>query len=387
MFKHNLAMFIYFYIYVSISFFFSPFLISEHNFEWATVGYLTVFGLVCLIISFFINGYIADKIRSNKKIIIINLIISVFAIFGLVYLSNDILISIMYILSFTSFIMITSQLDGLIIRDINPQTYSLVRGFGSVGAAVSYFVNSYALNGLNTSTNLLFNGCLVIALLVIVCLINEREHTKSLSLREYEQEVKNVIKIKPILYILIITFFTYGTLSADDSYQVLYNTQVVNISVTVMGIVGFISICSESAFMFMYSIISEKTNIITCIKISIYTLLFIYITRFTMYSSPLIINIGSILMGVFIGFYVPSAIFIINKYIGAETKSIFLSFYQIMIRFGGILIGLITTIFFDLTGSLQNIYFLHTIMIAISLYFVSKLKIALNGEQDENSNY
>ncbi len=372
--KHKLTMFIYFYIYVSISFFFAPYLTGVKGFEPEVVGYLTTVGLVLLIISFFTSGMIADKINSNKKIITINLIISFFVIIGLVVAENKGLLSLFYILSWSNFIMITSQLDGLVIRDIDSSKYSTVRAFGSYGAAVSYFFNSYALNDLSLTTNLIINAGLVAILTVLLITIKETNYEKNASLSEYGVEVKRALSIKPVFYIMVITFLTYGTLSADDAYQVMYNTDIVGIGATVMGIIGFVSIVSEGSFMMIHKKILNKLGLINTINVAVVTLLIIYITRFTMYTSPTIINIGSILMGVFIGFYVPSAILIINEYIGDETKNIFLSLYQIMIRMGGVLIGLITTIFFDLTGSLQNIYFLHSTMIALSFIFIILLK-------------
>lgn len=381
--KHKLTMFIYFYIYVSISFFFAPYLTGVKGFAPETVGYLTTTGLVLLIISFFANGYLADKINSNKRLILVNLVVSLVVIIGLITADKHWLLAIFYILSWSNFIMITSQLDGLVIRDIDPTLYSRVRAFGSYGAAISYFINSYALNDISLQLNLGLNAGLIIILFALVYTINETDYERNASLSEYGSEVKNALKIKPILYIMIITFLTYGTLSADDAYQVLYNTDVVKIAATVMGIVGFISIVSEGTFMMIHKKILKKFGLIKTINIAVITLLIIYITRFTMYTSPLIINIGSILMGVFIGFYVPSAILIINKFIGEETKNIFLSLYQIMIRMGGVLIGLITTIFFDLTGSLQNIYFLHSTMIALSLIFVYKLKQEIKDQNLE----
>lgn len=374
MIKHKLTMFVYFYIYVSISFFFAPYLVGVKGFEPATVGYLTTFGLVTLIISFFASGYLADKINSNKQIIIVNLIISFFVIIGLIIGKSHLFLGLCYILSWSSFIMITSQLDGLVIRDAAPSLYSTIRAFGSFGAAVSYFVNSYALNDVKLEYNLLLNAVLVLVLVCLLILIQERNYEKNASLKEYKLHVKNGIKIKPVLYIMIIAFLTYGTLSADDSYQVLYSTSVVGISAAVMGIIGFVSIASEGSFMSIHKLILNRFGIAGTINIGVITLLVIYITRFTMYTNALIINIGSVLMGVFVGFFVPSAILIINRYVGDDTKNIFLSLYQIMVRLGGVLIGLITTIFFDITGSLQNIYFLHSGMIALSFIFIYLLK-------------
>ncbi len=378
--KHKLTMFIYFYIYVSISFFFAPYLTGVKGFAPEVVGYLTTAGLILLIISFFTSGMIADKINSNKKIITVNLIISFFVIIGLILADNKIILSIFYVLSWSNFIMITSQLDGLVIRDIDAAKYSTVRAYGSYGAAVSYFFNSYALNDLSLTTNLAINAGLVAILVILLMTIKETNYEKNASLSAYGNEVKRALSIKPVLYIMLITFLTYGTLSADDAYQVMYNTEIVGIGATVMGIIGFISIVSEGSFMMFHKKILAKIGLINTINVAVVTLLIIYITRFTMYSSPTIINIGSVLMGVFIGFYVPSAILIINEYIGDDTKNIFLSLYQIMIRMGGVLIGLITTIFFDITGSLQNIYFLHSTMIALSFIFIYLLKCEIKDK-------
>ncbi len=374
MLKHRLTMFLYFYVYVSTSFFFSPYLINEKGFTAEKMGYLTTIGLIFLIASFFLSGYLADIIRSNRKIIIVNLIISFFVVVGLVVFSNHLILAILYILSWSNFIMITSQLDGLVIRDIDSQKYSIVRAFGSYGAALSYFINSYALNEISLSINLLLNAGLILLMIILVATIKETEYVNNGTLQDYKNEVSKAIKIKPIFLIMLISFLTYGTLSADDSYQVIYNTDIVKISAIVMGIVGFISIVSEGSFMYLHKLIIKRFGIINTINIGVITLFIIYITRFTMYTSPFIINLGSILMGVFIGFYVPSAILIINYYIQDETKNMFLSLYQIMIRLGGVIIGLITAIFFDLTGSLQNIYLLHTIVIGSSFILIQQLK-------------
>lgn len=381
--KHKLIMFIYFYIYVSISFFFAPYLINVKGFAPQSVGYLTTIGLFILIISFFLSGYIADKINSNKTIILVNLFMSFIVIAGLISFDSKVLLSICYVLSWSSFIMITSQLDGLVVRDISHEHYSKVRGYGSYGAAISYFLNSYALNSFSLGLNLTVNSLLILLLILLIILIDEKSYMKNANLQEYGYEIKKIIKIKPIIYILIITFLTYGTLSADDAYQVIYNLNVVGISASIMGIVGFLSIISEGTFMMLYQRLLTKIGIIKTIYIAVFVLFAIYITRFTMYTSPLIINVGSVLMGVFIGFYVPSAILIINRYVSNETKSLFLGLYQIMIRLGGMIIGLITTIFYDLTGSLQNIYLLHTIMIGLSFIFIIKLNKNLNGSNGE----
>ncbi len=374
MFKQKIIMFIYFYIYVSISFFLSPFLITTKNFIPTTVGYLTTISLIFLIISFFLNGMLADKIKSNKSIISFNLIMTFISLILIVGNSNKLIISSFYILSWTSFLTITSQIDGLVVSSVNSGKYSMIRSYGSYGAALSYLINSLSYSQDSIVNNLIFNLGLIIVLIMLVSSLKENKYVGSIKLSEYSLEVKNMFNNKIIRNIMIITFLTYGTLSADDSYQVLYNTQVVMISAIVMGIVGFISILSEGTFMMLHAKVIKKFGIISTLNISVGVLFLIYITRFMLYTSPLIINIGSIFMGLFIGFFVPTAIKIISTNVNESTQNTFLSLYQIMIRIGGVVIGLLTTLFLDLTGSLQNIYFLHSILIAISFIFINNLR-------------
>ncbi len=374
MFKHKSVMFIYYFIYVSISFFFSPFLISEKGFTPEQMGFLTTYGLICLLISFFAFGMISDWISSNKKIIIINLFISFLIFIGLIIAEQKLFLIILYILSYASFIMLTSQIDALVIRDIPVEKYSRVRSFGSFGAATSYYINSYALTDINYNIILIFNTLLIILLLILINTIKEHEFQNN-SIQEYFVGIKALKHHPEILLIMIITFLTYGTLSADDAYQFIYNTQVVKISGQVIGIVGFVSIILEGSFMQLFDRFFERLGIIKMLNIAITTLLIIYITRFTLYTNPFIINLGSIMMGVFIGFFVPSAIYLINKHIDSNIRGTILSLYQIMIKLGGVILGFITAVFYSNTHSLQNIYLLHSLIIAtafIVIYLLSK---------------
>ncbi len=369
MLKHKSVMFIYYFIYVSISFFFSPFLIAEKGFTPEQMGFLTSYGLICLLISFFTFGMVSDWISSNKKIIIINLFISFVIFLGLIVSDQKIILIIFYILSYASFIMLTSQIDALVIRDIPVEKYSRVRSFGSFGAATSYFINSYALTDISYNVILVFNSILIILLLILISTIKEHEYQNN-SISEYFKGIKALKEHPEVLLILIITFLTYGTLSADDAYQFIYNSQVVKISGQVIGIVGFISIILEGSFMQLFDRFFERLGIIKMLNIAILTLLIIYITRFTLYTNPFIINLGSIMMGIFIGFFVPCAIYLINKNIDINIRGTILSLYQMMIKLGGVILGFITAVFYSNTHSLQNIYLLHSLIIATSFIVV-----------------
>ncbi len=369
MLKHKSVMFIYYFIYVSISFFFSPFLIAEKGFTPEQMGFLTSYGLICLLISFFTFGMVSDWISSNKKIIVINLFISFVIFLGLIVSDQKIILIILYILSYASFIMLTSQIDALVIRDIPVEKYSRVRSFGSFGAATSYFINSYALTDISYNVILVFNSILIILLLILISTIKEHEYQNN-SISEYFKGIKALKEHPEVLLILIITFLTYGTLSADDAYQFIYNSQVVKISGQVIGIVGFISIILEGSFMQLFDRFFERLGIIKMLNIAILTLLIIYITRFTLYTNPFIINLGSIMMGIFIGFFVPCAIYLINKNIDINIRGTILSLYQMMIKLGGVILGFITAVFYSYTHSLQNIYLLHSLIIATSFIVV-----------------
>ena len=367
--KHFLGMALYYYIFVSIAFFLAPYVVSQGVSQNA-IGFYASAALIILIFSTVISSYLADRYFSNKKIIIFNLVLSLIAFLLLISKPGTLLIIILFFVLWGTFMMIAPIIDALIIKDLGDINYAKIRAGGSIGAASSYFVNSYMLGDSSFIISFIINIFMLLVLITIILSLSERRFISKLN---YREGIKVLVANKKLVYLMIITFTTYGTLSADDAYTFIFETEIVGISAAVIGIIGFISIGSETSFMYFSNFIRTKLGNKKSLYVATTTLFIIFVSKRFLFEFPFIINFTNVLLGLFIGLFIPVAIHIINNETDGSVKNTMLGIYQICIRLGGIVIGFITALFYSLTNELQDIYLLHAAIILIALFFISRV--------------
>ena len=367
--KHFLGMALYYYIFVSIAFFLAPYAVSQGVSQNA-IGFYASAALIILIFSTVISSYLADRYFSNKKIIIFNLVLSLIAFLLLISKPGTLLIIILFFVLWGTFMMIAPIIDALIIKDLGDINYAKIRAGGSIGAASSYFVNSYMLGDSSFIISFIINIFMLLVLITIILSLSERRFISKLN---YREGIKVLVANKKLVYLMIITFTTYGTLSADDAYTFIFETEIVGISAAVIGIIGFISIGSETSFMCFSNFIRTKLGNKKSLYVATTTLFIIFVSKRFLFEFPFIINFTNVLLGLFIGLFIPVAIHIINNETDGSVKNTMLGIYQICIRLGGIVIGFITALFYSLTNELQDIYLLHAAIILIALFFISRV--------------
>ncbi len=363
----SISIFIYYFIFVSTIFFFPPFLNEMKNIPTNKIIYLAVIGNILLIGSFLLSGYFADKYKSTKKVIIGNIITSIVLFLILILSINKLVVAIAYILTFPTFVMLTSLMDGIILNNLDQTKYNYVRAFGSLGGAISYFVNSFALSSLSYEKLILIQIALLIMLIILISFIKTTYEYNS---NNYSKALKKTLSNKSLLIIFILSFLTYGVLTADDTFNYAYNVEVVKIPPLIFGIVGFISIIVEAMLMFYFTRFRNKFSNKKLLFISTFVLLVIYLTKFIFVSSPTIISIGNIMLGVFIALFIPTSINIITSNVQKENLNTFLGFYQLCTKLGAIIIGLITAIFLNKVQSFEQVYVLHFVILLFTLIFI-----------------
>ncbi len=369
----KLITFFYYFIFVSIGFFFSPFLIQK-GLDPIKIGYLTSLGLSLMIILYFLLGLISDKIKSTKPILILNIFITIIIFIILIVFKNPLILYIAYTLSYSSFMVLAPFIDGFVLQNFNTSFYNKIRSFGSLGAASSYFFNTFFLNIYGYQNIILINIFFLITTIILLSLFKEVYTLKEKNLKE---SFKLIIKNKNILLILIIAFLTYGTLKADDPYSYAYNLKYVKLSPLYISIVGSIAIFFEAYIMRIYTYLKNKSNYFL-LNTSIITLFIIYLSRAFLFNNKSIIIIGNILIGLFIGIFVPVAIKTLNKNTPKNLQNTTLGIYQMFISLGGVIIGLITTTYLANSKFLPHIYILHSIIILIAIIIIYKYKKTIN---------
>ncbi len=371
---HGAILFLYYFIFVSVSFFVAPFLIQK-GIDMDTVGFLNAFGLIMLILSLFAMGFLADLKITNKKIISYNLIISAFVFLSIALFENFLFLSLAYILLWATFMVSTSLLDGLVLKDVKNEKYPQVRAMGSLGAAVSYFINSYALGETSFELIMYLNILLLIIIVFLLRLVKEHSFDAKTS---FSVGLNSVLKNKVVLYIMIISFLTYGVIAADDAYTYSFSTEIAGISAFVMGVVGFISIGLEAFLMAMYKPDKYKKIQGQLLMFITAVLAVIFLTKGHFYESKFIINLGNVLLGVFTGLFIPIIIDIIDNQVDGSVKNSVLSFYQIAVKLGGAILGFITALYVSHYDNLPGIYDLHLGITVIGMLVIALLISELN---------
>lgn len=370
---HGFILFIYYFIFVSVSFFVGPYLI-ERGLDLGLVGYLNAFGLIMLIISLLGMGFLADLRITNKKIISINLILSAFIFLGLINFNSYFMLSITYVLMWATFMVSTSLLDGLILKDVKNDNYPQVRSMGSLGAATSYFVNSVALGAASFEAIMYFNIILLILIVILLKYIVEDSFEAHTS---FNEGLIAVVNNKTVLFIMVISFLTYGVIAADDAYTYTFSVDIAGISAFAMGVVGFVSIAIESVLMFLYKPKKYRKYQLRLLAFITIVLAFIFLTKGHFYESKFIINLGNVLLGIFTGLFIPIVIDIIDQNVDGSVKNSVLSFYQIAVKLGGAILGFVTATYVTQTNDLPGIYDLHLFITIIGLIFIGLLARSL----------
>ena len=372
------VMFIYYFIFVTIGFFFSRQL-TTLGLPLELVGSLAVIGLVCLVISLVINGFITDNYINNKNLIISYLCITFFCFLTFNFSTNIYVLSIVYSMIWFFFMSLTSMVDGLALNGIEQSKYPLIRAAGSIGAAFSFFLNSWVLDGVGFSFILILNSILIIIMIILIFNICGKFTTHKI---KYMNGLKIISKNRNIILILLITFFTYGVIAADDAFQVTFGIDYAQLSSFTLGIVGFLSMLLESIIMLFYYKIEKYIPLKSLFFICVITLFFIFITKYLYYDIKIIVIIGNIMLGLFLGLFIPMAISVINLYTDISIRNTILSLYQAFIKLGGAFLGAFTTAYIAFGEDLPSIYKLHSIILIIPFILIIFLKI--NSKKDNS---
>ncbi len=361
----KLITFFYYFIFVSIGFFFSPFLI-EKGLDPIVIGYLTALGLSLMILLYFLFGLLTDKIKSTKPILFINIIITILIFLTLIFSKNHVALYLSYTLSYSSFMVLAPFIDGFVLQNFKNEHYNKIRSFGSIGAACSYFFNTFFLNSYGYNNIIIIN---IVFLFIIIILLNSFKENYIIKEKNMKQSLKSIFKNKEIITILIIAFLTYGTLKADDPYSYIYNLKFVKLQTITIAIVGALAIFFEAYIMRMYSKIKNK-NKYSLLLIASFTLFLIYLSRAFLFNYKILIILGNILIGLFIGIFVPVAIKTLNNNTPNNLKNTTLGLYQMFISLGGVFIGFITTTYLSISKELPNIYILHSLIILLAIIII-----------------
>lgn len=359
----KLMYFGYYFVYVMTNFFLAAYLIQQNN-DPVLIGYTFSLGILISVILMLILGYLEDNSILSIKYSIILLIILSLLSYILMFNSYAL---IGYLINVCAILALPGALDSFVLHEEKKENYSSIRMFGSLGAAFSYFFSSYILGGVNIVYILYSN---IIFLLVLLYFITRSTYKPNKNKQNYLLAFKDTLSNKHILYILIITFLTYGVIKGDDAFGVVYNMQYAKLSSFAVGITGFLAIIFEVYVMSLYKSLVQKYSFKRLLTYCCLVLMIIFIIKYQFYSISYLVIFANIILGIYIGLFIPIVVNIISNESDNKTQSSFIFMYQVAISLGGVVISFFTTTVLKYTDFLPSIYLFHFILVLIAFILV-----------------
>ncbi len=370
--KQRSIYFLYYFVFVTISFFNSPYLINE-GIDMQVVGYAFSTSLLLSMLFMVLLGILNDnEIVSHKNSMLIGIIITIVSSLVMVLVDIESIKIIAFMITSSIFCSLPGVMDGLVLDSTEPKDYGKIRSFGSFGAAISYFMSSVILGKLAYTLIVGINTIVLIATFVFIYTISYAYKKSQIT---YKEALKITFENRNVAMIIIITLFTYGVLKADDAFNYNFSTQFAGYTALIYGTVGFFSIVFEASLMNMYNIARKKVSDKDMLYIAASVLVIIFLTKALLYKYTWMIIATDLALGVFVGLFVPTAIAIINNNSDEKVRTSILSIYEGAVLLGGVIFGYITTFFIGIIGeaNLPRIYLLHATIIVISFIFITKI--------------
>lgn len=327
---------------------FLPLYLRYKGFSGTEIGWVLAIGPFASIFSQPLWGYLSDKYKTVKTMIIICM--TGFLLTGIFFFQLNAIIPILLVGSIFYFFSypVSALGDSLGQRRADELNISFgsIRMWGSIGFAVSSLAIGEVLNQVGIQyimwPYLAFG---VITLLAAFKLTDVQATDTPLQL----SDLKHLLQSKPYLLFLLFTLFIATTHRANDSFIGLYITQLGG-SERLVGIAWFIGVISE-AIIFALAVFWFRKYPSLIFIIAASTL---YTLRWFIYASvhdPVYILFFQVLHGLTFGVFYLAAFHYVTRIIPKDLQSTgHLLFYSVMFGFSGIIGSLIGGRVIDILG-------------------------------------
>lgn len=361
----NLKMLIFFFhVTNTIIISFLPLYLNFKGLTGTEIGWVLAVGPLASIISQPFWGFLSDKYRTVKWVLIMTIIgMLIFSV--LFFQMNQLVFILIFGALFYFFSSPVGALgDSLAQRqaDILHISFGSIRTWGSIGFALSSLVIGQLLDLYGVEfmrwPYLVFGTILLIVAFQISD-VKTTEEDQSVSFRD----LKIIFANKPFIYFLLIMMFISITHRANDSFIGLFITELGG-SESLVGIGWFIALVSEAfIFAFAYKWFKKDRALFFIILASIlYTVRWIL---FAFSTEPIIVLIGQLLHGLTFGVFYLSALDYVTRLIPNTLQSSgHLIFYSVFFGVSGIIGSLGGGFLMDHFGG-NHLYFILSIMALI----------------------
>lgn len=303
------------------------------------------------IVAPFISAFIADRIISSKKLLIICSVVTSILIFILSYEKSYVIVLVTYFFYMIFLVPSLSLVNSMIFNFIpDRNSFAFIRSWGTVGWILTGYLISFIWNKTNSieTMPLALKLSALFSIFVIILTLKLPETYSTDNLKEKFTLIPYdtlKILIKPEVYIILLIVFLSSTIDKFISYGTPIFLNLKGIEQNDMLVVLSYGQIPEIIFLFILTFIIRKLGIS---KIMVLAFVF-QVTRFVIYY--LNINIywtifGSLFQGFFYPlFYAPATIYLDNFATSTTRAGIHqiynLAFAGLAGLFGNFLAGLV----------------------------------------------
>lgn len=327
----------FFHVTNTIIISFLPLYLKFKGLSGTEIGWVLAVGPLASIISQPFWGFLSDKYRTVKWVLIMTIIgMLIFSI--LFFQMNELIFILFFGALFYFFSSPVGALgDSLAQRqaDLLNISFGSIRTWGSIGFALSSLLIGQLLDIYGVAfmrwPYLLFGTILLIIAFQIED-IKKTSNEQSVQLKD----LKTLIANKPFMYFLLIMMFITITHRANDSFIGLFITELGG-SESLVGVGWFIALVSEALiFAFAYLWFKKERALFFIILASV-----LYTVRWILFgfsNDPLIVLIGQLLHGLTFGIFYLSSLDYVTRLIPHTLKSTgHLIFYSVFFGVSGII--------------------------------------------------
>ena len=211
--------------------------------------------MLCAFLGAFFWGGLCDKLKSNKKVFIPEFSMAAILALAIFFMaSRNIWVSacLYPVMGFT-LIPLGSNLDSWMLRNFNQsgETYGKARAMGSVGFAVAMLVCGNLISAFGyfiQPVAMILFGVLVI---VLALWMREKRFEVVMTMDAVTDSgsLKDLFKIKPYVFVLIILFLVGLSISPVNNLKIVF-LQSVGGDVSMLGLDSFIGVMVQALFIF-----------------------------------------------------------------------------------------------------------------------------------------
>ena len=314
-----------------------------------------------------ILGYLNDKTKKSKEILVVITLMIVGALFFMTFIHSVygilILFSIYSMAVFSEFpLMDTVTLS-------SPHPFGKIRLWGSIGFAAGALVSGKVIE-LFGEISFLYLG-IIVGIITIILILRVPMKIKETHEEEGKVDLKALLQNKKYLIFVGVSMLFLGSNNGHNSYFGIYFNDIGG-SMALLGVTIFLMTLSEVPFMGVSTKLINKKGVEFAVTLSIFFLTLRWLLYF-LFPTPYVVTGSFLIQGASVGLFFATANLFVRSIVDKSTLGTAITIFMAAGSLGGMFFQYISGILIDKYSSVYiYIFFALLTFVALILMFIGK---------------